>query len=77
MDTRFVITDGLYVNSFMKADKDKFHLYNPKLQPFASALRKEMTKAEACLWKYVLKPGNCEVSHSEDKDPSLIKLLIL
>ena len=29
--------------------------YNKKLQPFANKLRKEMTKAEACLWKYVLK----------------------
>ena len=26
-----------------------------KLQPFANKLRKEMTKAEACLWKYVLR----------------------
>ena len=49
------IPDCLYVNSFMKADKDNFHLYNSQLQPFASSLRKEMTKAEACLWKYVLK----------------------
>ena len=29
--------------------------YNKNLQPFANKLRKEMTKAEACLWKYVLK----------------------
>jgi very-short-patch-repair endonuclease len=29
--------------------------YNKALQPFASNLRKTMTKAEACLWKYVLK----------------------
>ena len=39
----------------MKANKDNFHLYNTQLQSFASALRNEMTKAEACLWKYVLK----------------------
>ena len=31
------------------------HLYNNTLQPYANRLRKEMTKAEACLWKYVLK----------------------
>jgi very-short-patch-repair endonuclease len=31
--------------------------YNRKLQPFANKLRNEMTKAEACLWKYVLKAG--------------------
>jgi very-short-patch-repair endonuclease len=29
--------------------------YNKHLQPNANKLRKEMTKAEACLWKYVLK----------------------
>jgi len=31
------------------------HNYNKNLQPYANKLRKEMTKAEACLWKYVLK----------------------
>lgn len=39
----------------MKAKKENFHLYNKRLQPFANKLRKEMTKAEACLWKYVLR----------------------
>ena len=29
------------------------HAYNKNLQPFANKLRKRMTKAEACLWKYV------------------------
>jgi very-short-patch-repair endonuclease len=29
--------------------------YNKKLQPLAAGLRKSMTKAEACLWKYVLR----------------------
>lgn len=29
--------------------------YNKKLQPLAKALRSDMTKAEACIWKYVLK----------------------
>ena len=33
------------------------HLYNKNLQPYANRLRKEMTKAEACLWKYVLRAG--------------------
>ncbi len=28
--------------------------YNRRLRPLAHALRKNMTKAEACLWKYVL-----------------------
>jgi len=30
------------------------HNYNPSLQQSANRLRKQMTKAEACLWKYVL-----------------------
>lgn len=29
--------------------------YNKELKPLATALRKNMTKAEACLWKYVLR----------------------
>jgi len=29
--------------------------YNKNLQSYANSLRKEMTKAEACLWKYVLR----------------------
>ena len=36
-------------------DKYFNHGYNKNLQPYANRLRKEMTKAEACLWKYVLK----------------------
>ena len=41
--------------SLMQADKINNHAYNKNLQPFANKLRKEMTKAEASLWKYVLK----------------------
>ena len=36
-------------------DKYSNHDYNKNLQPYANKLRKEMMKAEACLWKYVLK----------------------
>ncbi len=39
----------------MEAKKDNLHLYNTKLQPFANDLRKRMTKAEACLWKFALR----------------------
>ncbi|MEN6321015.1 MAG: DUF559 domain-containing protein [Syntrophaceae bacterium] len=39
----------------MEADKDNLYGYNKRLKPFANRLRKEMTKAEACLWKYVLR----------------------
>ena len=33
------------------------HHYHKNLQPHANRLRKEMTKADACLWKYVLRAG--------------------
>lgn len=36
-------------------EKYSNHYYNKKLQPYANRLGKEMTKAEACLWKYVLR----------------------
>jgi very-short-patch-repair endonuclease len=36
---------------------NNFYSYNKQLQPFANKLRKDMTKAEACLWKYVLRAG--------------------
>lgn len=29
--------------------------YNKKLKPIADTLKREMTKAEVCLWKYILK----------------------
>ena len=37
-----------------KANKENFFLYNNKLTAAARKLRSDMTKAEACLWKYVL-----------------------
>ncbi|MBN1634382.1 MAG: DUF559 domain-containing protein [Ignavibacteria bacterium] len=33
----------------------EFNYYNKNLKQNANKLRKEMTKAEACLWKYVLR----------------------
>ena len=39
------------------ASKHDNNYYNKHLQPYANRLRKEMTKAEACLWKYVLRAG--------------------
>ncbi len=41
----------------MKAEKSNRHLYNPILQPYGRRLRNKGTKAEACLWKYVLRAG--------------------
>ena len=37
-----------------KANKENFFLYNKSLTEIARRLRSNMTKAEACLWKYVL-----------------------
>jgi len=39
----------------LKADKTNYYGYNTTLQPLANKLRKNMTKAEACLWKYALR----------------------
>ncbi len=38
-----------------KANRSNNHAYNKILGPYANALRKDMTKAEACLWKYILR----------------------
>ncbi len=35
-------------------NKDKFYYYNKRLKPISRVLRKNMTKAEAALWKYGL-----------------------
>ena len=49
---------GLYSgDGKLKADTTNNYTYNKKLRPFANKLRKEMTKAEACLWKYALRAG--------------------
>ncbi|MFO7656002.1 MAG: endonuclease domain-containing protein [Bacteroidales bacterium] len=39
----------------MSGNSSNYYFYNKRLQPFANRLRKEMTKAEACLWKFVLR----------------------
>jgi len=39
----------------MKATKENHNLYNKALQPFAYKNCYQMTKAEACLWKYALR----------------------
>lgn len=40
-----------------KAGPENNWHYNKSLQPYANKLRKDMTKAEACLWKYALRAG--------------------
>jgi very-short-patch-repair endonuclease len=37
-----------------QANKSNFWNYNPNLKSFAKQNRRSMTKAEACLWKYLL-----------------------
>lgn len=39
----------------MRADNENFYSFSSSLQPLASSLRKKMNKAEACLWKYILR----------------------
>jgi len=39
----------------IKALPQNNYLYNPELKELAKNLRNSMTKAECCLWKYVLK----------------------
>ena len=39
----------------MKTNQNSLCGYNKRLRPLAKKLRKEMTKAESCLWKYVLR----------------------
>ena len=41
----------------MKASSSNNYRYTKYLKPYAQNLRINMTKAEACLWKYVLKAG--------------------
>lgn len=48
------------------------HFYNKNLQPNANRLRKELTKAEACLWKYVLRAGKLKVYPFRRQRPVLI-----
>ena len=48
------------------------HYYNKNLQPYANRLRKEMTKAEACLWKYVLRAGKMKGFQFRRQRPVLI-----
>lgn len=43
--------------SYMDESPSNLYHYNKRLRPLASQLRKQMTKAEACLWKYALRAG--------------------
>jgi very-short-patch-repair endonuclease len=41
--------------------------YNKNLQPFANKLRHDMTKAEACLWRYALRANALGVSFRRER----------
>lgn len=41
----------------MDASRDNYYGYNKNLRKFAHENRGNMNKAEACLWKYVLRAG--------------------
>ena len=41
----------------MRAARNNHYAYNSRLQQVANSLRNNATKAEACLWKYVLRAG--------------------
>lgn len=41
----------------MNANKQNYYGYNKNLRQYAHDLRSNMTKAEACLWKYALRAG--------------------
>jgi len=46
-----------YYIHYMKPSSSNNYNYNKSLSSKANSLRKDMTKAEACLWKYVLRAG--------------------
>lgn len=54
-----------------KADRTNNYGYNKRLQPFANSLRKKMTKAEACLWKYALRAGRIKGYQFRRQRPAL------
>lgn len=41
----------------MQNENQRYNHYNPNLKILANNLRHHATKAEACLWKYVLRTG--------------------
>jgi very-short-patch-repair endonuclease len=53
VDAKLCVRVGIKIKTNMI--NETHHYYNKKLQAFANENRKQMTKAEACLWKYALK----------------------
>jgi hypothetical protein len=59
----------------MQAANTDNHAYNRKLRPLANKLRKEMTKAEASLWKYVLRARTMKGHQFRRQRPAITKHL--
>lgn len=51
------VSDGGGTRNMDRNHKDNFSHYNSNLQRLAHTLRNNMTKSEACMWKYVLRTG--------------------
>jgi len=49
------VSDGGGIRNMDRNHKDNFSHYNGNLQKLSRTLRNNMTKSEACLWKYVLR----------------------
>ena len=45
----------MFISIYYLSTVENHHHYNPKLKDKARTLRNNATKAEACLWKYVLR----------------------
>lgn len=50
-------SDGGGTHNMDRKHKDKYSHYNSELRGLSHTLRNNMTKSEACLWKYVLRAG--------------------
>jgi very-short-patch-repair endonuclease len=48
---------GRIYNEMLLNEMNDDNFYNKNHKPFAHDLRKNMTKAEVCLWKYALRAG--------------------
>jgi very-short-patch-repair endonuclease len=54
-----------------EADRTNFYLYNFYLKNYAVENRNSSTKAEACLWKYILRAGKMKGYHFLRQRPLL------
>jgi very-short-patch-repair endonuclease len=55
VNPHFLKCESFHLYHAMEDNNHSNNNYNLKLKPYANNLRKDMTKSEACLWKYVLR----------------------